>query len=91
MLLIVTLNILVMAIAKFHSLRGEKSALILVKPNKFVFSATPCYVPRAAVDGLNPGDDFEIPDGFQLIDMVDVESGEVRTASDGTPLKVLSY
>ena len=38
-----------MAKAKFHSVRGEKSALILVRPNAFVFSATPVYVPRTAI------------------------------------------
>lgn len=81
-----------MAIAKFHSLRGEKSALIMVKPNAFVFSASPVYVPRVAIpEGITEGAEFEIPDGFKLIDMVDPETGEVRTATDGTPLKVLSY
>ena len=36
-----------MAIAKFHSARGEKSALILLKHNELVFGWTPVYVPRA--------------------------------------------
>ena len=80
-----------MAIATFHSLRGEKSALIMVKANKFVFSATPCYVPRAAVEGLTEGATFEIPDGFKLVDIIDSETGEVRHAKDGTPLKQLAY
>jgi hypothetical protein len=80
-----------MAIAKFHSLRGEKSALILVKANKFVFSASPCYVPKASVEGLEPGAEFEIPDGYKLVDMVNTETGEVRTTEDGQPLKVLAY
>lgn len=80
-----------MAIAKFHSLRGEKSALILVKANKFVFASTPCYVPREAVADLKEGDSFELPDGFKLVDMVDTQSGEVRTTEGGEPLKVLMY
>ena len=80
-----------MALAKLHSFRTEKSALILVKANAFVFSSTPVYVPRAAVAHLEPGAEFEIPDGFKLVDMVDIDSGEVRTAEDGSPLKQLSY
>jgi hypothetical protein len=80
-----------MAIAKFHSLRGEKSALILVKQNAFVFSATPVYIPREALpEGIQSGDSFVIPDGFTLVDMVN-EDGEVRTANDGQALKVLAY
>jgi hypothetical protein len=39
----------------FHSLRGEKSALILVK-KPGVFSGTPVYVARDLVAGMNPGD-----------------------------------
>lgn len=79
-----------MAFAKYHSDRGEKSALLLVKANKFVFAATPVYVPREAVAGLKVGDSLEIPDGFKLIDMVD-QDGVVRTTEDGQPLKVLAY
>ena len=35
-----------MAIAKFHSFRGAKSALIMVKANALVFNATAVYVPK---------------------------------------------
>ena len=81
-----------MAKATFHSLRGEKSALILVKPNAFVFSATPVYIPRTALPAdIKEGDIFDIPDGYKLVDLTDVETGEVRTAKDGSPLKVLAY
>ena len=80
-----------MALAKLHSFRGEKSALILVKENPFVFSATPVYVPKSAVVDKQPDDEFEIPDGFKLVDMVDTETGEVRVAKDGSPLKILAY
>ena len=80
-----------MAKAKFHSNRGEKSALILVKENAFVFSATPVYVPRSAVEGLKEGEEFDLPDGYKIVDMVDTETGEIRTASDGSPLKILAY
>ena len=79
-----------MAHATFHSLRGDKSALILIKANAFVFSATPVYVPKTAVSHLKEGDTFEIPDGFKVTDMVDSD-GEVRTTKDGEPLKVLVY
>ena len=81
-----------MAQATFHSFRGEKSALILVKANAFVFSASPCYVPKAAIpEGIEEGATFDIPDGYTLVDMVDPESGEIRVAKDGSPLKVLAY
>jgi len=80
-----------MATAVFHSLRGEKSALLLIKENPFVFSATPVYVPKAAVSAFKPGDTIDVPNGYTIVDMIDTESGEVRTAADGSPLKVLQY
>lgn len=87
-------------IAKFHSLRGEKSALILIKASAFQFSSTPVYVPRQAVadavgvktpEDIEEGSTFPIPDGYTLVDIVDGDTGEVRTASDGSPLKQLQY
>lgn len=95
-----------MAIAKFHSLRGEKSALVLVRANKFVFNNSPVYIPREALPNKLTGltdkqlnalakDDsareFEIPDGFTLVDIVDYETGEIRQTTDGAHLKQLSY
>ena len=86
--------------AKFHSLRGEKSALILIKASAFQFSSDPVYVPRTAVvetagvkdaESIPEGFEFEIPGGFTLVDIVDSETGEVRTAQDGSPLKQLQY
>jgi pyruvate kinase len=81
-----------MAIATFHSNRGEKSALILVKANAFVFSATPVYVPRTALaEDIKKGDTFTLPDGYTLVDIVDIETGEVRTTKTGVALKQLQY
>jgi hypothetical protein len=80
-----------MAIAKFHSLRGEKSALIMIRANKFQFSATPVYIPREAVTGLEPGQELEIPDGYRVVDFLDIETGEVRTTKDGIELKTLVW
>ena len=85
-----------MAKATFHSFRGEKSALILLKENAFVFSATPVYVPKGAVIALlgetpEVGAELDVPDGYKLVDMVDPESGEVRTSESGATLKVLAY
>lgn len=95
-----------MATAKLQSLRGEKSALIGVKPNAFEFGYSFAYVPREAIkqvlgqakfdkleEDKNYWEDdinFEIPDGFVLADMIN-EDGEVRTTKDGEPLKVLKY
>jgi hypothetical protein len=81
-----------MAVAKFHSLRGEKSALILVKRNALMFASVPCYVPRTGLPkGIKEGAEFTIEDGYVLVDIVDFETNEVRTTTDGTPLKQLSY
>lgn len=88
-----------MAQATFHSLRGEKSALILIQKNSLEFSKSPVYVPRAGIkdfagksaEELKKGDTFEIPDGFRLVDMIDPETEEPRTTKDGEHLKVLAY
>lgn len=88
-----------MAIAKFHSLRGEKSALILVKANQFVFGWTPVYVPRGPFTNeagevlevyTKENHTFSIPDGYTLVPIVD-ENGEVRTTTDGQELRQLAY
>lgn len=78
----------------------------MVKANAFVFTLDAVYVPREAVPAHiieaaeKAGDDwktslpeaqFDIPDGYKLAPMVDVETGEVRTAADGSELKVLAY
>ena len=86
-----------MALATFHSNRGEKSALILVKANAFVFSATPVYVPRTALaEDIKEGDTFTIPDGYTLVNMIDVETGDPRTTKPNAKgevfnLKSLQY
>ena len=87
-----------MAIATFHSNRGEKSALILVKANAFVYQATPVYVPRTALPAdIKEGDTIDnLPDGYTLVDMIDVETGEARTTKPNAQgevfnLKQLQY
>ena len=88
-----------MAIAKFHSLRGEKSALLLVKVNPLELTSSPAYVSREGVtyfakkeaSELEKDDTFEIPDGFTLVPMVDTETGDARTAENGNVLMMLSY
>jgi hypothetical protein len=90
-----------MALASFHSIRGEKktSALLLVKKNALSFSSDPVYVPLAgaahfagkALTDKDKGFSFEIPDGYTLEDIVDSVTGEIRTAKDGSPLKQLVY
>lgn len=79
-----------MALAKYHSERGEKSALLLVKANKFQFVPSCAYVPREAVADHEVGDEFYIPDGYSLAPMVG-EDGEVRTTKDGEPLHTLIW
>lgn len=86
-----------MAIAQFHSVRSEKSALILVKANAFVFSFSPVYVPLAAIEETNrvKGAEFEIPDGFKLTEMTSIDkvTGEVKkcTTKEGELLHMLTY
>jgi len=86
--------------ATFNKLsKSGKSALIMVKANAFEFGATPVYVPASAVsqildtpiDQLEKGMPFEIASGFKLVDIVDSETGEVRTTESGIHLKQLSY
>lgn len=79
-----------MATATFHSFRGEKSALILVRQNIFEFQGTPVYVPKEACVGMVEGQTFEIPEGFKIVTMVD-ENGEARKATNGDELKILKY
>jgi len=87
------------SVATFHSLRGEKSALILVKANPLQYNADPVYVPISGVEyfakkkigDMVQGDIFDIPAGYKLTPMVDPETGEVRKSNDGNELKVLSY
>lgn len=77
-----------MAIARFHSIRGEKktSCLLMVKKNALQFSSDPVYVPLAGAEHFagqpltdaSNGFTFEIPDGYTLEDIVN-EDGTVRT------------
>lgn len=80
-----------MAIAKFHSFRGEKSALVMVKKNVFEMTATAVYVPKEAIPaGLAEGATFDIPDGYSVVPMVD-QDGVVRTTKEGATLHMLKY
>ena len=78
----------------------------MVKANAFVFTLDAAYVPREAVPAdiiaaaeakgedwktSLPEAQFEIPDGYKLVPMVDIETGEIRKAKDGSELKVLAY
>ena len=54
-------------------------------------SWSPAYVPAAAVDGMNEDEEGTLPDGYSLVPIVDVETGEVRTARDGSPLHTLCW
>jgi hypothetical protein len=80
-----------MALGKLHSLRGEKSALIMVKANKFQMNWSCAYVPREAVEGIAEGETFPLPDGYKLAAMVDSTTGEVRTTKNGATLHTLIW
>jgi len=80
------------AVAVFHSLRGEKSALVLVKRNALEFDSKPAYVPREGIAHLigcsvgELGEDYKgvvvsIPDTYTLVPLTS-EDGEVRTTKD---------
>ena len=81
-----------MAIFRFKRLtESQKSALILVKANKFQSIWSPAYVPADAVEGMQADEEGTLPDGYSLVPIVDVETGEVRTAKDGSPLHTLVW
>ena len=81
-----------MAIFKFKRLtESGRSALILVKANKFQMAWSPVYVPAAAVEGMNADEEGALPDGYSLVPIVDVDTGEVRCAKDGSPLHTLAW
>jgi hypothetical protein len=81
-----------MAIARFHSFRGKSSALLLVKENEFVFSSVAVYVPKEAIPvGTEEGSNITIPDGYKIVPFIDFETGKVRTAEDGSELRIMAY
>ena len=92
-----------MAKARFHSVRGQKSALVAISPNAFQIGHSFVYLSRKGVaealklsleDLESKGWDdeltFEIPDGYKLVPIVD-ENGEIRTSNDGSELKTLVW
>lgn len=92
------LSLYIMGKATFHSLRGEKSALVGVKINEFTFGNDFVYLSRAGVlsaigkteeeaKKLNWEDQiiFDIPDGYKVVDIPE------RHAEDGSPLKTLAW
>jgi len=91
-----------MASATFHSIRGAKSttALLLVKSSPLEFVADCVYVPLAGASHFagveltadNTGFIFEIPNGYNLVDIIDGKTGLPRTTKDGkNNLKSLKY
>ena len=81
-----------MAIFRFKRLtESGKSALILVKANKFQMAWSPVYVPAAAVVDMQPNEEGELPNGYTLVPIVNIETGEVMTAKDGSPLHTLTW
>lgn len=94
-----------MAILKFKRLtESGKSALVLVKPNKFQMQWTPAYVGADAVEGMVIDEVCNIPDGYSLAPIfvldtttnkpvVDAETGEFQQmrAKDGSPLHTLCW
>ena len=81
-----------MAIFKFKRLtESQRYALIIVKANKFQMAWSPAYVPAAAVEGMAADEEGTLPDGYSLVPIVDIETGEVRTARDGSPLHTLCW
>ena len=87
---------------QFHSLRGEKSALVLCKANPLAFSASPVYASRTGVEALFGKPIAEIKEGdsinydtnvygdLNIVDMVDSDTGEVRQAKNGEALKTFA-
>ena len=56
-----------MAILRFKRLtESKKSALIIVKANKFQMSGSPAYVPADSVEGMQADEEGTLPDGYSL-------------------------
>jgi hypothetical protein len=81
--------------ATFNKLsESGKSALIMLKANALEFGARPVYVPAASVaqlldtpvDKLEKGMQFIIEGDYDFVDIVDSETGEIRTTrpTDGS-------
>lgn len=80
-----------MATAKLHRISDSgKSALILVRKNKYEFGSRPAYIPAAAVEGVEPGESFELPDGYEFVPMVD-QDGVPYTTEGGDVLHCLQW
>ena len=81
-----------MAKAVFHSIRGEKSALISVKPNAFAMQSVFVYVPKVACPAnAEKGTEFDIPDNYKVVDWRDTKTGDIRHSQSGEALKVLEW
>lgn len=88
--------------AIFQSIRGEGSALCLVRANEFEFTGTPVYLPRQAVlkacnlsetdvvVGEKYSHEFELPDGGTFVPFND-RDGNQRTASNGSGLLTMKW
>lgn len=72
----------------FHSLRGERSALILVKRGKAVFAGIPVYVPRSFVEGMKEAQEGIMDTDYTMVPMVS-EDGEPRVTTTGVQLYML--
>jgi len=87
-----------MAVATFNSLRGEKSALLMVKRNPLERGGHPAYVNREGANHFakkkltddDKGFEFSIPDGYTFQDMSN-EDGEPLSTKDGAILQELVY
>ena len=65
--------------AVFHSFKGEKSALLIVKDKFDISGGIPVYVPKSAVEGLEPGDTLTIPSEYKITDWQEVVLKDGRT------------
>lgn len=65
----------------FHSLRGEKSALILIKKGKACFTGTPVYVPRTFVEGMKEGESGKLDTDYVLVPMVNADAEPLKTST----------
>lgn len=81
-----------MSVLTFHSFRGEKSALVYIQDD-FSFELTWLYVPKRAFgDSPIKGETTRDVDmsQYDIVPIVDLDTGEVRKAKDGSVLKTLS-
>lgn len=64
--------------AIFHSRKTKTALLIVNNFDKFTVGTEAVYVPLSAVEGLEPGDELTIPEGYKIVEWQTVYSEKLQ-------------